>query len=152
MLGNAQSALLDLPPAALYADPALFAVEQRAFAEARAVMRAAGIGLIDLPAYPTRALAAAMALPGPFARRLLARRVGAGRGTKRPSLALDLRAGGGRSEVPWYNGAVVAWGEARGVPTPVNAALTRLLLAATADPDLWARFQGQPARLLAELG
>jgi len=152
MLGNAQAALLDLPPAALYADPALFAIEQRAIGEARAVMRAAGIGQADLPAYQTRALAAAMALPGPLARRLLARRVGTGRGTKRPSLALDLRAGGGRSEVPWYNGAVVALGEARGIPTPVNAALTRLLLAATRDPDVWARFRGQPARLLAELG
>jgi len=151
MLGNAQAALLDLPPAALYADPALFAIERRAFAEARAVMRAAGIGLADLPAYQTRALAAAMALPAPLARRLLARRVGAGRGAKRPSLALDLRAGGGRSEVPWYNGAVVALGAARGVPTPVNATLTRLLLAATADPAAWARFRGQPERLLAEL-
>jgi len=152
MLGNAQSALLDRPPAALYADPALFAIERRAFAEARAVMRAAGIGLSDLPAYQTRALAAAMALPGPLARRLLAHRVGTGRGAKRPSLALDLRVGGGRSEVPWYNGAVVALGEERGVPTPVNAALTRLLLVSTADPAVWARFRGQPARLLAELG
>jgi len=151
MLGNAQAALLDLPPAALYADPALFAIERRAFAEARAVMRAAGIGLVDLPAYQTRALAAAMALPGPVARRLLARRVGAGRGAKRPSLALDLRAGGGRSEVPWYNGAVVALGAARDVPTPVNAALTRLLLSATADSVVWARFRGQPARLLADV-
>jgi 2-dehydropantoate 2-reductase len=151
MLGNAQSALLDLPPAALYADPALFAIERRAFAEARAVMRAAGIGLVDLPAYQTRALAAAMALPGPLARRLLARRVGAGRGAKRPSLALDLRARGGRSEVPWYNGAVVALGEAQGVPTPVNAVLTHLLQSATTDPAAWARFRGQPARLLAEL-
>lgn len=152
MLGNAQAALLDLPAAAIYADPALFAIEQRAIREARAVMRAAGIGLADLPAYRTRALAAAMALPGPLARRLLARRVGAGRGTKRPSLALDLRAGGGRSEVSWYNGAVVTLGAARGIPTPANATLTRLLLAATADPALWARFRGQPAHLLAELG
>lgn len=152
MLGNAQSALLDLPPAAIYADPALFAIEQRAIGEARAVLRAAGIGLTDLPAYQTRALAAAMALPGPLARRLLAGRVGAGRGAKRPSLALDLRAGGGRSEVPWYNGAVVALGEKRGIPTPVNAALTRLLLAAATDPAVWARFRGHPARLLAELG
>jgi 2-dehydropantoate 2-reductase len=152
MLGNAQSALLDLPPAALYADPALFAIERHAFAEARAAMRAAGIGQADLPAYPTRALAAAMALPGPLARRLLAGRVGVGRGAKRPSLALDLRAGGGRSEVPWYNGAVVALGAERGIPTPINAALTRLLLAAVDDPAVWARFRGHPARLLAELG
>lgn len=152
MLGNAQAALLDLPPAALYADPALFAVERRAFREARAVMRAAGIGLTDLPAYPTRALVAAMALPGPLARRLLAARVGAGRGAKRPSLALDLRAGGGRSEVPWYNGAVVTLGQQLGIPTPTNEALTRLLRAATAAPAAWEALRGQPAQLLAELG
>src|SRR6185436_1965022 len=74
MLANAQSALLDLPPAALYTDPRLFAV-----------VRAAGIGLTDLPAYPVRALAIAMALPAPPGRRLLAARVGGGRGTKLPS-------------------------------------------------------------------
>ena len=151
MLANAQSALLGLPPAAIFADPALFAVEQRAFREARAVMRAAGIGLVDLPAYPVRLLAAAMALPASLARRLLAARVGGGRGDKLPSLWVDIEAGRGRSEAPWYNGAVAALAEQTGVPAPVNATLTRLLAEAAADPVVWAAWRGNPARLLAEL-
>ncbi|MDP9372084.1 MAG: ketopantoate reductase family protein, partial [Chloroflexota bacterium] len=151
LLGNAQSALLDLPPATIFADPRLFALERRAFAEARAAMRAAGIGLVDLPAYPVRALAVAMALPAPLSRRLLAGRAGGGRGAKMPSLHLDLAVGRGRSEVPWYNGAVVELGGRVGVPTPVNAALTRLLGRAVADPAAWAPFRGRPERLLAEV-
>jgi 2-dehydropantoate 2-reductase len=152
MLANAQSALLDLPPAALYTDSRLFAVERRAFQEARDVMRAAGIGLTDLPAYPVRALAIAMALPAPLGRRLLAARVGGGRGTKLPSLALDLHARRGKSEIAWYNGAVVALGERLGVPTPVNATLTRRLAAATVDPAAWTPYRGHAERLLTELG
>jgi 2-dehydropantoate 2-reductase len=151
MLANAQSALLGLPPAALFAEPALFAVEQRAFREARAVMRAAGIGLVDLPAYPVRLLAAAMALPAPLARRLLAARVGGGRGDKLPSLWIDLERGLSRSEAPWYNGAVAALAEQTGVHAPVNATLTRLLAEVTADPAAWAAWRGDPARLLAAL-
>jgi 2-dehydropantoate 2-reductase len=149
MLANAQSALLDLPPAALFADPATFEVERRAFREARAVMRAARIGLVDLPAYPVRALAAAMALPAPLARAVLARRVGGGRGTKMPSLWLDLTAGKGRTEVPWLNGAVALEGQRRGVPTPVNDALARLLAEVSAAPEAWQQYRGRPERLLA---
>ena len=89
ILGNAQAALLDCSSGELYADPRLFAVERRAFHEARAVMRAAGIGLVDLPAYPVRALTVAMALPAPLAQRVLAGRLTRGRGSKAPSLALD---------------------------------------------------------------
>ena len=151
MLANAQAALLGLPPAALFADPRTFAVERAAFREARAVMRAAGIGLVRLPAYPVRPLALAMALPASLARRLVAARVGRGRGEKRPSLWLDLEAGKGRSEVGWLNGAVGAEGARRGVATPVNATLARLLGEAVADPAAWARYRGQPERLLAEL-
>lgn len=151
MLTNAQSALLDLPPAALFADPRLFAIERRAFAEARAVMRAAGIGLADLSAYPVRALAVGMALPASLSRRLLAARVGGGRGAKMPSLWLDLHAGKGRGEVAWYNGAVAALGARVDVPTPVNAALTRLLEAAAAEPVAGEPFRGCPGRLLAEI-
>ncbi|HEX5504413.1 MAG TPA: 2-dehydropantoate 2-reductase [Thermomicrobiales bacterium] len=151
LLANAQAALLDLPPAALFADPRAFAVERRAFREARAVMRASGIGLVDLPAYPVRALAAAMALPVPLARRLLAPRVGRGRGEKMPSLWLDLTAGKGRSEVAWLNGAVVAWGARVGVATPVNAALARLVAEAAADPAVLAAYRGRPERLLAAM-
>ena len=42
LVGNATSAILDLDPAAIYADPASFGVERRQLLEARAVM--AGLG------------------------------------------------------------------------------------------------------------
>ncbi len=152
MLGNAQSALLDLAPATIFADPRLFAIERRAFREARAAMRAAGIGLADLPAYPVRALSAALTLPVPLSQRLLARRLGGGRGAKMPSLWIDLHEAKGRSEVTWYNGAVVALGQAHGVPTPVNDALHRTLAALLADPSRWADYRGHPERWLTEVG
>lgn len=151
LLANAQAALLDLPPGALFANAHSFAVEQAAFREARAVMRAAGIGTTDLPAYPVRLLAAAMALPAPLARRLLAKRVGGGRGDKLPSLAVDLRAGRGQSEVGWLNGAVAREGARAGVATPVNAALTRLLDAAAAGELAASRFAGRPDLLATAL-
>lgn len=151
MLGNAQAAILDCPPVALFADPRRFAIERRAFREARAAMRAAGIGLADLPAYPVRLLAAAMALPPAVARPLLARRLGGGRGAKMPSLWIDLHDARGRSEVAWYNGAVAALGRARHVPTPVNDALHRTLAALVADPARWADYRGRPGRWLDEL-
>jgi len=152
ILGNAQAALLDCSSGELYADPRLFAVERRAFHEARAVMRAAGIGLIDLPAYPVRALTVAMALPAPLAQRVLAGRLTRGRGSKAPSLALDLHGARGKTEIAWYNGAIVALGAQHSVPTPVNTALTRLVAAAAADPAAWVCYRSQPERLLAELG
>ncbi|CAA9559812.1 MAG: 2-dehydropantoate 2-reductase [uncultured Thermomicrobiales bacterium] len=151
ILANAQSALLDLPPGALFADPRSFAIERRAFLEARAAMHAAGIGLCDLPAYPVRALAAAMALPAPLSRSLLRSRVGRGRGAKMPSLWHDLAGGKGQTEAPWYNGAVTALGARVGVATPINAALTHLLAEATSDPAIRARFHHAPERLLAAL-
>lgn len=151
MLGNAQSAILDLPPAALFADKRLFAVERRAFREARAVMRAAGIGLTDLPAYPVRALALAMALPSGLAQRVLERRLGGGRGAKMPSLWIDLHDAKGRSEVAWYNGAVAALGRERGVPTPVNEALHRTLAGLIAEPSRWGEYRGQAGRWLREV-
>lgn len=152
MLGNAQSAILDLPPAALFADPRLFAVERRAFHEARAAMRAAGIGLVDLPAYPVRALALALALPASLSRRVLERRLGGGRGTKMPSLWIDLHEGKGRSEVAWYNGAVAALGRARNVPTPVNDAMQRTLAALVTETARWSEYRGQPERWLRDIG
>jgi 2-dehydropantoate 2-reductase len=114
-------------------------------------MRAAGIGLTDLPAYPVRALALAMSLPAGLAQRLLARRMGGGRGAKMPSLWIDLHEAKGRSEVAWYNGAVVALGRARGVPTPVNDALHRTLTALIAVPVRWEEYRGLPDRWLRDI-
>lgn len=151
MLANAQCAILDLLPRAIFASPTTFAVERAAFHEARAVMRAVSAGVVDLPAYPVRLLVGAMGLPPPLARRILEKRVARGRGDKLPSLALDLRAGRGRSEVAWLNGAVAREGARVGIATPVNGALVGLLDEATLDTNGAAKFAGQPEVLAAAI-
>ncbi len=125
---NATSAVFDVPPAQVVADPALFQIDWQAFREALRVMRAAGIPAVDLPGYPVRLLALlGRTLPGGVFGRLLGRKVAGGRGGKMPSLWLDLQARRGRSEVGFLNGAVATAGARLGLSTPVNRALAQAL-------------------------
>lgn len=133
LMGNATSALLGLPPAAIYRDRRLFVVEMRALREALAVMAAhvPPIRSVNLPGYPVRALALMVTrLPDALLQPLLARLVAGGRGSKLPSLYYDVAGRTGRSEVTVLNGAVADAGRRLGVPTPVNAALTEMVLRA----------------------
>ncbi len=139
LVGNATSALLDLDPADVYADPRLFAVERRQLCEALAVMGALGLRPVALPGADTRLLALAVRLPPAVARPLLRRVVAGGRGGKSPSLRLTLRGPDRRAratEAAWLNGAVAEEGARLGLPVPVNAALARLVgeTAASAGP------------------
>ena len=128
LLANAQSAIFDLTPAQLFADPSKYRAEVEQLREALAVMDALKLKVVDLPGTPVRALAFAIRrLPPALSRPLLARAVGAGRGAKMPSLHIDLHSGKGRSEVGWLNGAVLRWGEQTGVPTPINQMICELL-------------------------
>ncbi len=147
LVGNATSAILDLDPAAVYADPALFQLERRQLGEAAAVMAAQGLRPVDLPGAPVRLLLVGTRLPPALARPVFARAVGSARGGKAPSLRLHVAAGGGPSEVDWLNGAVVELGARLGVPTPVNAALLEAMHQVTADPARRAWFAGRPDRL-----
>jgi len=134
LMGNAISALLGLSPAAVYRDRRLFALEMRALREALAVMNAhiPPIQVVNLPGYPVRALALGVRrLPDALLQMLLARLVAGGRGNKWPSLYYDVAGQTGRSEVAALNGAVAAAGQRLGVPTPVNTALTEMVLRAT---------------------
>ncbi|MCL6509271.1 MAG: hypothetical protein K6U78_01140 [Anaerolineae bacterium] len=133
LMGNATSALLGMSPAEIYADRRLFAVEMRMLREAVAVMDAhvPRIETVNLPGYPARVLAFALrTLPHGLLQPILARRVARGRGNKMPSLYDDVAHRTGRSEVVALNGAVVAAGRRLGVLTPVNAALTEMMLQA----------------------
>lgn len=137
VVGNATGALLDLPPGKVYADPELFRLERRMLLEAVAVGSALGVRWVDLPGFPVRALVRVLPWPAWLVRRLLLRAVATGRGSKMPSLWYDLARG--RTEVAYLNGAVVRWGAAVGVPTPVNALLTRLVEDLRAGRGLRAR-------------
>jgi 2-dehydropantoate 2-reductase len=153
LLANASSAILDMEPARVFAHRGLFRLEMEQLREALRVMAAQNIHTVDLPKTPVRLLAfAATRLPAEIARPLLARRVGAGRGGKMPSLHIDLHSGRGSSEVDYLNGAVVRFGAKTGVPTPVNRLLNDTLLALVEGRLNRDDFARQPEKLLALLG
>jgi 2-dehydropantoate 2-reductase len=149
LLANASSAILDLTPAEVFADPRLFCLERRQLLEALQVMGKLGIGVVDLPGTPVRALAFALRfLPVGLSRPLLAKAVGSGRGAKMPSFHIDLHSGRGLSEVDTLNGAIVRFGKRAGVPTPVNQLLNETLLALTRGEIPLAAYARQPEKLL----
>lgn len=152
LLANASSAILDLSPGQIFADPALYCIEARQLREALAVMRAMRIPVVDTPSTPVRALAWIVTrLPFSLSRPLLVRAVGAGRGAKMPSFHIDLYAGRTRSEVEYLNGAVARYGKKHHVAAPVNETLTRILLEMTSGAVPKEAYAHQPQKLLAEI-
>ncbi|HNT23022.1 MAG TPA: 2-dehydropantoate 2-reductase [Anaerolineales bacterium] len=152
LTANATSAILDLPPAEVFAHPGLCRLEIEQLREALRVMAAQRIRVVDLPGTPVRLLALGMRLPPALARPLLQRGVGRGRGGKMPSFHIDLHSGRGKSEVNYLNGAVVRAGESLGIPTPVNRLLNDTLLALTQGQLKPEAFAHQPHQLLRLLG
>ena len=160
IVSNASSAILWMTPAEIYADPRLFRLEMRMVREVLAVMRAAGIRMVNLPGAPTAWLARlTRALPDSILRPLLQRSIARGRGDKMPSFYYDVpRADGApaarssarpRCEVEWLNGAVVTLGRQLGIATPVNAALTEVLSGLVTSREDAATWAGQADRLIA---
>lgn len=152
LLANASSAILDMTPAQIFADPRLYHLEMRQLRETLRVMHAQNIPVVNLPSTPVRLLAWAVSnLPPGISRPLLARSVGSGRGGKMPSFHIDLTSGRGKSEVDYLNGAVVRYGRKFHVATPVNQTLTDVLLGLTAgeiDREIYAH---HPETLLAQI-
>jgi 2-dehydropantoate 2-reductase len=150
MLGNATAAILDMPVAAVYADPRLVALERRCVLEALAVMDRLDIRPIDLPRYPAARLAFAMrTIPPALLDPLLRRLVAGGRGSKLPSLLLDLRRGNPRSEGEYLYGAVARAAVDTGMDAPVNRTLWDVLRAIATGETPWDEYRGKPERLLA---
>ena len=148
LVGNATSAILDLDPGEVYADPRGYTIERRQLHEAVAVMRAMGTRPVALPGAHVRLLLQGLALPEALGRPLVSRAIAGARGGKSPSLRLHVRGGGsGPTEARWLNGAVAAAGARLGVPTPVNALLAALTDEVAADPGRAAWFAGRPDRL-----
>ena len=149
LLANASSAILDLPPGEIYAHPGLFNMEMQQVREALRVMTTRMIPVVDLPSTPVRLLATISGrLPPALSRPLLRRALGSGRGNKMPSFHIDLHSGRGKSEVDYLNGAVVRCGKKVQVATPVNAALTRILMALTTGEIPLDSYARQPEKLL----
>lgn len=153
MAANATCAILDESPATAFARAEIVDLELAAWREALAVMRQAGIQPVNLGEYPFRLLAPMIrTLPNAILRPLLRHQVARARGSKMPSLHIDLHSGRTRSEVCWLNGAVVRKGEEVGVATPVNRTLTQTLLTLVAREDDLAHWRHSPQRLIAASG
>ena len=149
MVGNATAAILNRHPRIVYDYRPTFELEVAMLKEALAVMKKQGIRSIDLPGSPTRKLAWAVRyLPRELLQPLLARAVGSGRGNKLPSFQIDLNAGKTVNEVLYHNGAVAQVGKTLGIPTPVNAALTSVLLRLARGELEREAFSGSPKALL----
>ena len=151
VVANASCAILNVLPNRLVHYDRTFTLEIRMIREVRAVMSAMKVVPIDLPRYPVRALFNVATLPSPVARGLLARSIASARGTKLPSLLLDLRRGVPLTEVDVLNGAVASAGREHGVPTPVNAVYARVLSDIAHTPPLWAKYRERPDTLEAEV-
>jgi len=151
MIANASPAILDMFPDQVFADSRLFALEQAAFREAVAVMRALGLRPLSLPGYPVPLFAWALcSLPAWLLRPILRRIIVPGRGGKMPSLFMDLSRGKGKSEVEYLNGAVVRYAQDLGLDAPVNRALHAVLTGIVKGEIPWEEYRGQPERLLEE--
>ena len=150
MVGNATSAILDWTPQQVFADRRIATLEVRALREALAVMRAQGLAPISLGGYPVPLLAGIEGvLPTPFLGYILGKAGAGGRGGKMPSLHMDLSTGKGKSEVAYLNGAVMKRGAELGIPTPVNRALTTILMGLVRGDIPWEQYRNLPERLLA---
>lgn len=152
IVSNASSAILDMTPGEVYADPRLFELEMRMLRETTAVMNRRGLEMLNLPGSPARSLATAVqVVPRFLLKPALTRLVAGGRGAKMPSFYIDLLSGRGKSEVVYHNGAIAAAGAALAVPTPVNEVLNRVLVDLTTGQRPREAFARQPQRLLDEL-
>jgi 2-dehydropantoate 2-reductase len=148
---NASCAILNQPPLDIIARPELFDLEIAALRECGQVMAAQGIRAVRLPGYPVDWLArltAAEWLPATLKRAILRPFMASGRGSKMPSLQIDLAAGRSTSEINALNGAIVQAGQRCGVATPVNQTLTKILSGLVAGELNWADYQNQPHKLV----
>lgn len=151
VVANASCAILNVLPNRFVHFDKIFTLEIRMIREVRAVMQAMNVEPIDLPRYPVRALFAVSSLPSPLSRTLLAHSIAGARGTKPPSLLLDLRRAKPQTEVEFLNGAVASAGLEHRVPTPVNSVYCRVLNDIAHTPPLWAKYREHPDRLEAEV-
>ena len=128
LIGNAVSAILDLNTLQVFADRRLFAIEAAALRETIRVASADGIRFSGLPGYPVPLLVIALRLlPLPVLQPVMMPLAANGRGSKMPSLHIDLSTGKRGSEIDELNGAVVRAGARLNIPTPANTLLVDTL-------------------------
>jgi 2-dehydropantoate 2-reductase len=146
---NATSAILNWTPSQILSNPITYQIEIRQLKEALEVMRKMGLEIVDLPGTPVRLLISAMtSIPLTLGRFLIGIPLSKARGGKMPSLQIDLEAGRQRSEVEFLNGAVARFGASYQVDTPVNQALTEVLMKLAIGTLNKADFSNNPMNLV----
>jgi 2-dehydropantoate 2-reductase len=129
LLANATCAILDWTPSQVLSNPLTYQIEVEQIKEALLVMKHYGIRLVDLPGTPVKLMISLLSnLPGKLGQNIIGLPLAKGRGSKMPSLLIDLRAGKLLSEVEFLNGAVARYGEKVGIKTPINTMLTQILV------------------------
>lgn len=152
MIGNASAAILNRHPGVVYQSEAMYAVELAALREALKVMGRLNVDVVNLPGAPAWWLAFAVEnLPPNLLKPILTQLVIRGRGDKMPSFALDLTAGKKQSEVLYHNGAIAKAGRELGISTPVNTALTDILLKLARQELDWQSYSGNVKQLAADI-
>jgi 2-dehydropantoate 2-reductase len=152
MVGNASAAILNRHPKVIYGYEPTFNLEIAMLKEALRVMKKLKLKPLNLPGSPAARLAfAVQSLPTFLLKPILTNQVSGGRGNKMPSFQLDLAAGKDKSEVLYHNGAVAKFGRLQNVSTPVNTALTDILLKIAHKEIDYQEYNGKPDRLVAEV-
>ncbi|MDY7041087.1 MAG: ketopantoate reductase family protein [Chloroflexota bacterium] len=145
ILSNAIPAILDLPPADVFANPNMSALERQALTEAMAVMQAQSLEPVNLPGYPVPLLTRALTRsPQPLMHFVFRRLIGGSRGGKPPSLHLDLLRGRTGSEVEYLNGAVVRKADRLDISVPVNRMLYELTMGIISGEIPWEAYRQRP--------
>jgi 2-dehydropantoate 2-reductase len=128
IIGNATSAILDMSPSEIFNDRQLTRLEKRQFMEALEVMKGQGLKVVDLPGYPVRFISTLFGFSPPTLLEIIMSAGGsASRGSKMPSLHIDLSSGSMFSEVEVLNGAIAQHALKDGVDAPVNIFLYETL-------------------------
>lgn len=148
-MGNATAAIVNRPPDVLFKYKPIFKLELRMIKEIQEVMDKMGVKITDLPGTSVKKLLTAIKwVPEALLQSQLAKQVSRGRGDKLPSFQMDLNAGKDKNEVLYHNGAVNQIGQELGVSTPVNGALTDILLRLVHQEVNWEIYDGKPKELV----
>lgn len=149
VMGNATAAIVNRPPQALYKYKPIYELEKRMIKEIQEVMKAMNLAVLDLPGASAKKLLTALRwVPSRLLQSQLAKQVSRGRGDRLPSFQVDLNAGKGQNEVIYHNGAVHQIGRELNVSTPINGALTHILLQLVHEEVNWEIYDGKPKELV----
>jgi 2-dehydropantoate 2-reductase len=148
ILGNASSAILDMSPDEIFDDRRLTKIEKTAFMEGLKVMKALKLHLVDLPGYRIKLISALFwTLPPTLLEIVMSTQKKGARGSKMPSLHIDLASGSSSSEVEVLNGAIAQNAIKLGIPAPVNILFYEILTGMAAGHMSRENFRKKPDKL-----